>query len=179
MKTGKWLNTYKISELSEIPYTTARRILLKHSTFFDYKKRGRSRLYKQDQIPLLQEINQLYKEGMRYNEINENLRKSEPETVEMEEEGGVLTTQKQPANSLYKTLEIIGNQKQQLDEQRKQILSLVDKVKSLEEVNNKKNEEITEIKKKFIEYSANKDKERSELLQEINQMLLEFMKDNK
>jgi DNA-binding transcriptional MerR regulator len=179
MKTGKWLNTYKISELSEIPYTTARRILLKHSTFFDYKKRGRSRLYKQDQIPLLQEINQLYKEGMRYNEINENLRKSEPETVEMEEEGGILTTQKQPANSLYKTLEIIGNQKQQLDEQRKQILSLVDKVENLENVNKEKSEEIRELKKVFLAYTSKRDQDKNELLKEINEMLLEFMKNNR
>jgi len=179
MKTEKWLNTFKISEISDIPYTTARRILLKHSTFFDYKKRGRSRLYKTDQIPLLQEINQLYKEGMRRNEINETLRKSEPETVEMEEANSIVTTKKQPTNSLYKTLEIIGNQKQQLEQQRQQIDMLVDKVEILEKVNKEKSEEIKELKRVFLAYTSKKDQDKTELLNEINQMLLEFMKNNR
>jgi len=180
MQNTKWLNTYKISDISGIPYTTARRILLKHATLFDRKKKGRSRLYKVDQIPLLQEINQLYKDGYRRDEIDATMRNSEPETLEAKENDGVITADR-PENppSLYKTLDIISNQKYEIEKHRTQIASMVDNLKHLEEVNKNQSEKIIELEAKMQKMEHEKEKEKSELLKEINQMLFEFMKDNR
>lgn len=171
-----WLNMNKISEQSGIPYTTARRILVKFTTFFDHRKRKNQRLYKQSQIPLLQRIHQLYKDKYRTNEIMEMLKNSEPQTIDTIENEGVITTKERPSDSLYKTLEIIGSQKQLLEVQSTQINVLVDKVSNLENEKKEMDKTISDLKRTMLQLEAKHQKENAELLQEVNQMMLEMMK---
>jgi len=147
----KWVNKSEISDISGIPYSTLSRILSRLNHFFDAKREGKKRLYRESQINLIEKIRDLLNDGKTYDEIYDLLSENHAQYMEQVSEEGVVTIHSGEPPRIYKAIEIIANQEKEINELKEKVLSLE---KRMEE-------------------------ERTELLKEINEMLLEFVKNNR
>ncbi len=147
----KWVNKSNISDITGIPYSTLSRILSRLNHFFDAKREGKKRLYRESQINLIEKIKDLLNEGKNYDEIYDFLSENHVQYVETISEEGVVTIHSGEPPRMYKAIEIIANQEKEIKELREKVSLLESKMES----------------------------ERTELLKEINDMLLEFMKNNR
>src|SRR6056297_660479 len=147
----KWVNKSKISDITGIPYSTLSRILSRLNHFFDAKREGKKRLYRESQINLIEKIRDFLNNGKTYDEIYDFLSDNHAQYMEHVSEEGVVTIHSAEPPRMYKAIEIIANQEK----------------------------EIKELKKKVFILEKKMETEKSELLSEINAMLLEFMKNNR
>src|SRR6056297_2981753 len=147
----KWVNKSKISDITGIPYSTLSRILSRLNHFFDAKREGKKRLYRESQINLIEKIRDLLNDGKTYDEIYDLLSENHAQYMEQVSEEGVVTIHSGEPPRIYKAIEIIANQEKEINELKEKVLSLE---KRMEE-------------------------QRTELLKEINEMLLEFVKNNR
>ena len=147
----KWVNKSKISDITGIPYSTLSRILSRLNHFFDAKREGKKRLYRESQINLIEKIRDFLNDGKTYDEIYDLLSENHAQYMEQMSEEGVVTVHSGEPPRMYKAIEIIANQEK----------------------------EIKEIKEKVSLLESKMESERTVLLGEINEMLLEFMKNNR
>jgi len=147
----KWLNKSKISDITGIPYSTLSRIFSRLNHFFDAKREGKKRLFRESQISLVEKIRDLLSEGKNYDEIYELLSENHVQYQEIIDEEGVVTIHSGEPPKLYKAVEIIADQEKEIKDLKERVCALEKRVES----------------------------DRHELLKEINDMLLEFMKNNR
>ncbi|MFW6262896.1 MAG: MerR family transcriptional regulator [Thermotogota bacterium] len=147
----KWVNKSKISDITGIPYSTLSRILSRLNHFFDAKRDGKKRLYRESQINLIEKIRDFLNEGKTYDEIYDLLSENHAQYLEHVNEEGTVTIHSGEPPRMYKAIEIIANQEK----------------------------DIKELKEKVSLLESKMERERTELLHEINEMLLEFMKNNR
>lgn len=147
----KWLNKSKISDITGIPYSTLSRIFSRLNHFFDAKREGKKRLYRESQISLVEKIRDLLSEGKNYDEIYDLLSENHVQYQEIIDEEGVVTIHSGEPPKLYKAVEIIADQEKEIKDLKERVFHLEKRVES----------------------------DRHELLKEINDMLLEFMKNNR
>jgi len=147
----KWLNKSKISDITGIPYSTLSRIFSRLNHFFDAKREGKKRLYRESQITLVEKIRDFLEQGKNYDEIYELLSENHVQYQEMIDEDGVVTIHSGEPPKLYKAVEIIADQEKEIKDLKERVCALENKFES----------------------------NRHELLKEINDMLLEFMKNNR
>jgi len=147
----KWLNKSKISDITGIPYSTLSRIFSRLNHFFDAKREGKKRLFRESQISLVEKIRDLLSEGKNYDEIYELLSENHVQYQEIIDEDGVVTIHSGEPPKLYKAVEIIADQEKEIKDLKERVFHLEKRVES----------------------------DRHELLKEINDMLLEFMKNNR
>jgi len=147
----KWLNKSKISDITGIPYSTLSRIFSRLNHFFDAKREGKKRLYRESQISLVEKIRDLLSEGKNYDEIYDLLSENHVQYQEIIDEDGVVTIHSGEPPKLYKAVEIIADQEKEIKDLKERVFDLEKRVES----------------------------DRHELLKEINDMLLEFMKNNR
>jgi len=147
----KWLNKSKISDITGIPYSTLSRIFSRLNHFFDAKREGKKRLYRESQISLVEKIRDLLSEGKNYDEIYDLLSENHVQYQEIIDEDGVVTIHSGEPPKLYKAVEIIADQEKEIKDLKERVFHLEKRVES----------------------------DRHELLKEINDMLLEFMKNNR
>ena len=147
----KWVNKSKISDITGIPYSTLSRILSRLNHFFDAKREGKKRLYRESQINLIEKIRDFLNNGKTYDEIYDLLSENHAQYMEQVSEEGVVTIHSGEPPRMYKAIEIIANQEK----------------------------EINELKEKLLYLEKRMEAERTDLLKEINEMLLEFMKNNR
>src|SRR6056297_1777873 len=144
----KWVNKSKISDITGIPYSTLSRVLSRLNHFFDAKRDGKKSLYRESQISLIEKIRDLLNEGKTYDEIYDFLSDNHAQYMETNGEKGIVTVHSSEPPRLYKAIEIIANQE-------KEIKVLKERVSLLE---------------------SKMEGHQTDLLKEINEMLLEFMK---
>jgi len=147
----KWLNKSKISDITGIPYSTLSRIFSRLNHFFDAKREGKKRLYRESQITLVEKIRDFLEQGKNYDEIYELLSENHVQYQEMIDEDGVVTIHSGEPPKLYKAVEIIADQEKEIKDLKERVCALESKFES----------------------------DRHDLLKEINDMLLEFMKNNR
>ena len=145
------MNKSKISDITGIPYSTLSRIFSRLNHFFDAKREGKKRLYRESQISLVEKIRDLLSEGKNYDEIYDLLSENHVQYQEIIDEEGVVTIHSGEPPKLYKAVEIIADQEKEIKDLKERVFDLEKRVES----------------------------DRHELLKEINDMLLEFMKNNR
>ena|GEM_PF-4074144 len=145
------MNKSKISDITGIPYSTLSRIFSRLNHFFDAKREGKKRLYRESQISLVEKIRDLLSEGKNYDEIYDLLSENHVQYQEIIDEDGVVTIHSGEPPKLYKAVEIIADQEKEIKDLKERVFHLEKRVES----------------------------DRHELLKEINDMLLEFMKNNR
>ena len=145
------MNKSKISDITGIPYSTLSRIFSRLNHFFDAKREGKKRLFRESQISLVEKIRDLLSEGKNYDEIYELLSENHVQYQEIIDEEGVVTIHSGEPPKLYKAVEIIADQEKEIKDLKERVFDLEKRVES----------------------------DRHELLKEINDMLLEFMKNNR
>ena len=137
MNLSRWITRNKISSETGIPYSTLWRITSKHTQYFNQRKEGKYTLYDKEQIPLMVKIYKMYKEGLRYDEIDAELSHSTPATLEtspleIKDQSNQITT----GQESIKLLQVIADQKQDIG--------------SLKEMVKQQSEEINKLKKVMI-----------------------------
>ena len=137
MNLSRWITRNKISSETGIPYSTLWRITSKHTQYFNQRKEGKYTLYDKEQIPLMVKIYKMYKEGMRYNEIDAELSQSTSATLDINPlENKQTINQITTGQESIKLLQVIADQKQDIT--------------SLKELVKQQSEEINKLKKVMI-----------------------------
>src|SRR6056297_3531307 len=126
----KWVNKSKISDITGIPYSTLSRILSRLNHFFDAKREGKKRLYRESQINLIEKIRDLLNEGKSYDEIYDLLSENHAQYVEHTNEEGVVTVHSGEPPRMYKAIEIIANQEKEIKELKERLYSLEERIET-------------------------------------------------
>lgn len=132
-----WISVAEISKITGIPAPTARRYASLFKDFLPSRKMGRVTKYPDSVIAIFQRIVTLYNEGMVTAEIEEKLKSEYPRTIEVSPTER--TTESKPAipgqlelseafsglmERMGKSLEVIADQKDIIQEQRNDIAKL-------------------------------------------------------
>jgi len=168
MNLSRWITKNKLSSETGIPYSTLWRICSKHILYLNHKKRGKYTLFDREQIPTLVKIHEMYKEGARYEEVDEMLSQSSPATLDINpQESKDSSNQITGSQEAVKLLQVIADQKgdisslketvkqqsEEIDKLKKILISQQGKINDLQKDNNdlensimiKVNEYISEI----------------------------------
>jgi len=163
---GLWFTIPEISKNSGIPETTLRRWAKWSRHYLEHKKVKNKRLYSKKAVDILLLIRDLYAQGKNREEILTLLEKEPPPgTIDTPTVAGyenpmesIIERNTQALHATAHAIKILGSQQQ--------------KIESLEN-------EIEELKKEMTIRDQKNEKDKMELLQEINAMMLEMVKQMK
>jgi len=163
---GLWFTIPEISKNSGIPETTLRRWAKWSRHYLEHKKVKNKRLYSKKAVDILLLIRDLYAQGKNREEILTILEKEPPPgTIDTPTVAGyenpiesIIERNTQALHATAHAIKILGSQQQKID--------------ALEN-------EIEELKQTIREKDQQNEKDKMELLQEINAMMLEMVKQMK
>ena len=163
---GLWFTIPEISKNSGIPETTLRRWAKWSRHYLEHKKVKNKRLYSKKAVDILLLIRDLYAQGKNREEILTLLEKEPPPgTIDTPTVAGyenpmesIIERNTQALHATAHAIKILGSQQQKID--------------ALEN-------EIEELKKEMTIRDQKNEKDKMELLQEINAMMLEMVKQMK
>lgn len=137
INTMNWISVAEISKITGIPAPTARRYASLFKDFLSSRKMGRVTKYPDSVIAIFQRIVTLYNDGLVTVEIEEKLKSEYPRTIEISSTERATPTQPVVAGQLElgeafsgmmermgKSLEVIADQKDIIQEQREDIAKL-------------------------------------------------------
>jgi len=169
---SKWKTMAEMVDITGIPESTIRRWMKWSHHMIETKKIKNRRYFSKESIDIFQTIRGLYDQGKTREEILTTLEETTPQTYDATP---TYETHIQPSRHHDQTAmeSIIERNTQALNATAIQMMgSQQQKIESLEN-------EITELKQTIREKDQKNERERLELAKEINQMLLEFMRDQK
>ncbi|WP_027178329.1 MerR family transcriptional regulator [Maridesulfovibrio bastinii] len=132
-----WISVAEISKITGIPAPTARRYASLFKDFLPSRKMGRVTKYPDSVIAIFQRIVTLYNDGLVTTEIEEKLKSEYPRTIEVSPNERSVSVQPAVAGQLElgeafsglmermsKSLEVIADQKEIIEDQRCDIAKL-------------------------------------------------------
>jgi len=171
---GSWYTIPEISKNSGIPESTLRRWAKWSRHLLDHKKIKNRRYYSKETTDIFFKIRELYDQGKTKDDILTILEADTPQTLEATPVYQVDTTQ-HATMDITRFESLIERNATALNATAHAMQMIGDQSRKISELETK----ITDLKKFILKMDQKNERDRMELMQEINAMMLEMIKTQK